>query len=976
VAIDHIHNVVVSSFRCLPDLEVGPFGKFNLIFGRNGSGKTSLIEAIELALTGASARIQTREDIEQIVSRSGNARTTVFDNAGAALGTFTGGRLEAGPQAQIRKLFGLEVTGKKASRLLPQLFGIYNVLYAETIVSFLHAEQKKELNSALMELAAGPEAVKAWRKLSAASTHARSISQEAATRLVQCNQELQRLQVIVNKLASRDDEHLLRYGKQLIGRIPSELWDDGRTPAVEPLPEFLAQVSRIKPRLSGTLEALEEFTEAAALAAIKSWADIGGAKAVTEAAVEDARSSQDGLRKRLDEFAELHSASKKAWDSTRQKASALKNAKRNYASLLNSLDALREWSGELRAHQQNRGLQDKRSALKAASLNWSRIDSEIKMLPIPETVISKAADRVRLKGQASVLQKDVKQALSRECEAQRQLEETEELIRASDGSWGAVQEAIRDLHGQLHRVLEVHTDSKCPACGHDWDSEKGLAMAISSRFECLSELLGKPSTHLSKMISTRDEVKTKVREASQECESKSTMLSKVEEQLVVVEEELLATVEQSNRVLEDAKREDRSFDLPLLDLETISDRYRELPFEDLREKHRSAKAELNTIESRLKSLWNELRQQEFIGYAEELDAHVSGAAAALTELDLNLPADLGSDEMRELTARVFEEVSQTTATLAETEMHLEVRKIEVESLEETIEDIRVEVENADAALKERVEESSRASRVAGLAEKLASLGLIPHRGELQLARARTVITNAIADASYLVEEGPRYTKQLREESAVRKELDRARAAAEVEERQDIVARKLVERFAGVAAPGSAEMQTLAAMASTVSDVFRRLHWPFDFKTVTFEEVNGTPEVLVEPRFAAGGLVPAHQRLSAGQRAALAISIFWALNSSRGMVPKVMLMDEPVQNIDELNALNFLDSLRWLVERGGRQIFLSTSSRRLAALVKKKFAYLGSRFVEVELSRSGEIAEIEVRQDTPRAVRAALSRASR
>ena len=975
MTIDHIQKVVVSSFRCLPDREVGPFGDFNLVFGRNGSGKTSLIEAIELALTGASARIHAREDVEQIVSRSGKAQTAVYDDAGVALGTFMDGKLEGGPQAQIRKLFGLEVTGKKASRLLPQLFGIYNLLYAETIVSFLHAEQKKELNNALMELTAGPEAVKTWKKLSTASKHARSVLQEANARRDQRNLELQRLQVIVNKLASRDDEHLVKYGTQLIGRIPPEFWDDERPPAVEQLPEFLAQVSRVSPRLSGALETLEDLTEAAALADVKSWADICGAKAAAEAAVEDARSSRDGLRERLGEIAETLAKSKIVWDSTCKNASALKKARKNSASLLKSLDALREWSGELRAHQQSRGLLEKRPRLKAASLNWSRIDSEIKMLPIAETVISKAADRARLKGQASALRKDLEQALSREREAQGRLNETEELILASKESWDAAQEAVRDLHGQLNRVLEVHTDSQCPACGHDWDSEKDLAMAISSRFESLSQLLGKPSPQLSKIFSERDELKALVGTASQECESKSTKLGIVEEKLLRVEEELSATVGQSKRLLEDAKREDRSIDVPFLDLESIGDRYRELPFEDLRARHRSAKVELETIESRLNSLWDGLRQQEFIENAEELDAHVSAAAAAFSELDLNLPADFAGDEMRELTAQVLEEESQTSAALAETEKDVEKRMTEVASLEEATKDIRAEVENADATLKERVEESSRASRVADLAEKLASLGLIPRRGALQLARVRTVITDAIADASYLLEEGPRYTKQLQEESQVHKELGRARAAAENEERQVIAAQRLVERFAGLAAPGRPEMQALAALASTVSDIFRRLHWPFDFKDVTFEEVNGALEVLVEPRFADCGLVPAHQRLSAGQRAALAISVFWALNSSREMVPKVMLMDEPVQNIDELNALNFLDSLRWLVERGGRQVFLSTASRRLAGLVKKKFAYLGSRFVEVELNRSGGVAEIEVRQDTPRAVRAALARAS-
>jgi len=59
----------LKNFRCYDDSQIGPFQKFNLIYGRNGSGKTSLLEALEIALTGRTSRIQGHAKIQKVVAR-------------------------------------------------------------------------------------------------------------------------------------------------------------------------------------------------------------------------------------------------------------------------------------------------------------------------------------------------------------------------------------------------------------------------------------------------------------------------------------------------------------------------------------------------------------------------------------------------------------------------------------------------------------------------------------------------------------------------------------------------------------------------------------------------------------------------------------------------------------------------------------------------------------------------------------------
>ena len=141
-------------------------------------------------------------------------------------------------------------------------------------------------------------------------------------------------------------------------------------------------------------------------------------------------------------------------------------------------------------------------------------------------------------------------------------------------------------------------------------------------------------------------------------------------------------------------------------------------------------------------------------------------------------------------------------------------------------------------------------------------------------------------------------------------------------------------------------------SQTIASMFRKLHWPPDYENVVVDERDDNWEVLLARRRSPKTLVPAHQQMSSGQRAALAISVFWSFNTSPN-VPSVLLMDEPIQNIDDMNMLNFLDGLRWLVEDTDRQVFVTTANRRVETLVRRKFSYLKDEYLEVSLSRGAE-----------------------
>jgi len=76
-------------------------------------------------------------------------------------------------------------------------------------------------------------------------------------------------------------------------------------------------------------------------------------------------------------------------------------------------------------------------------------------------------------------------------------------------------------------------------------------------------------------------------------------------------------------------------------------------------------------------------------------------------------------------------------------------------------------------------------------------------------------------------------------------------------------------------------------------------------------------------------------VSTGQRSALALAIFLALNLSADTAPPLLLLDDPIAHADDLNILSFFDYLRALVIHGSRQVVFATADEKVAYLFKKQ-----------------------------------------
>ncbi len=131
---------------------------------------------------------------------------------------------------------------------------------------------------------------------------------------------------------------------------------------------------------------------------------------------------------------------------------------------------------------------------------------------------------------------------------------------------------------------------------------------------------------------------------------------------------------------------------------------------------------------------------------------------------------------------------------------------------------------------------------------------------------------------------------------------------------------------------------------SILDVFMNIHAPKEFDRLSF-----TDGKIMLKRIGSEEYDPIN-KISTGQKSALALSIFLTMNKNAQNAPKYILFDDPVSDIDDINILAFFDFLREIALSGERQIFFTTASSKIANLFKKKFDFLGEDFVYNYLER--------------------------
>ena len=96
-------------------------------------------------------------------------------------------------------------------------------------------------------------------------------------------------------------------------------------------------------------------------------------------------------------------------------------------------------------------------------------------------------------------------------------------------------------------------------------------------------------------------------------------------------------------------------------------------------------------------------------------------------------------------------------------------------------------------------------------------------------------------------------------------------------------------------------------------------------------------------------------LSAGNLNTAALTLFLALHLSVEPVLPWLILDDPVQSMDEVHIAQFAALLRTLSKEHGRQLVIAVHERPLFEYLALELspAFLGDELITIELSRSAE-----------------------
>lgn len=154
---------------------------------------------------------------------------------------------------------------------------------------------------------------------------------------------------------------------------------------------------------------------------------------------------------------------------------------------------------------------------------------------------------------------------------------------------------------------------------------------------------------------------------------------------------------------------------------------------------------------------------------------------------------------------------------------------------------------------------------------------------------------------------------------------------------------LLDRLDSLKDPAEYSRDYIKENIRQISHIFLNLHSPQEFSGL---EMGDNGELLGLRNDAK---VPINN-MSAGQRTALVLSVFFQMHLSNVKAPHILLIDEPIVNIDDLNVLSLMDFLREMTVNHNRQIFITTANRNIAQLLRRKFSFLGSDFKKYNFSR--------------------------
>jgi len=943
-----IDRIKLKNYRCHPDGDMGPFARFNLIYGRNGSGKTSFLEAIELALTGHIFRLESKDDLINVVARNRKKHISVsaFLN-GKETATFRDYGNFPSLKNMIWSLYKIKAEGRKARFLLPHMFETHNILYSEQIVQFLTAGEKGKLNEVLSELILGREVMNTWRYLEEGKNKISYFIRDFQSELKNKRKEINEINKVISELRVEDATRLQSLGEELNKSLPLVFWPMSTPPEWKPTSGCLISLRKAMAKIEEVLKHVKYLTSFIEIREkLPKWSyfkerleEIKSTRKSLETELQSSRGKRDSEADKLTSLEKEEQEVNSLYKQVQKKLKGLSDIEQKVKTLLNWMPELISWEKEsnIRGLIKNNEINIK---------NWGLALVMFERLPDVQTL--RLLDKKIL-----IYQQEQRKFLTsleknnkRNENLSKRLIEVQQVLAKVENRQKRLTNSIKGLHSHLDEVFKLHPTNICPACGKSWLSVEDLKKATRKQLKTiLAEFdIGINKKHDEMILKTR--LESELADLDEEINLDNINLNQIDKQL----KKYLKQKQQVEALWNELKILLNKLEYPLIKQKDMINQIESLDKNQFNSNRKDLRNDLANKETKLRKIWSGLREDEFKDKVNELQNYIWYLKPILKDINIVAPDELRIDLWKELFRNLRKKQNEEQKEFTIIQKQLQ------EIIEKKGESVRIckKNERQIIAIKDNIQEVDKKfqdwSDAQKRIESLMRWELISKSEKVNIKILSENINRLNRQTIALLSELEFQIKAKKQLSSMEKRL------------KDLInKKKLVENYLGKSEEFFNRMEKLNApeiyeenvwdeYANIISFIFKKLHWPPDYSGVYLKREDKNLDLKVAIRKEKDILKSAHEWLSSGQRTALALSVFWSLNSVSENIPPLLLMDEPIQSIDDLNMLNFLDGLRWLAECVNRQVFITTASKRVAGLIRRKFSYLQDDFLEMQLMR--------------------------
>lgn len=224
-----LRHIALENFRPYPQERKFDIGRVTLLFGANGSGKTSILEAIELVYCGQTKRNPKDKSAYTILATYDNDTKEAASN------------LRAPAIFRDRNLAWYGQYDQKISHLY-QAFGRFNFLDTDAAVGLADPKSEADLEDDLSKLLVGPDASKTWREIERTAERVDEKIKELETSRNQADLDLASVDRQIAELGEQKQESNAVL-KKLDGLLAEVSWaraGDDASSSVQQLVEALA----------------------------------------------------------------------------------------------------------------------------------------------------------------------------------------------------------------------------------------------------------------------------------------------------------------------------------------------------------------------------------------------------------------------------------------------------------------------------------------------------------------------------------------------------------------------------------------------------------------------------------------------------------------------------------------------------------------------------------------------------------------